>query len=140
MELGEIKAIAAMGMDLQRLKLKVAGLNMVSAGSKLAAGTEVSTYSLSFSNQLSNIHQLSAREVANMQPATIHKNAMQPARVYLPEDPVADKDGFVLKSTIDPTLQMINSVEATRAYEANLRIYNSAVSIGKSAAQIGNTN
>lgn len=140
MEVGEIKAIAAMGMDVQRLKLKVAGLNIANAGATLSPGAQTKTYSVSFSSQLQNIHQLSAGEIASMKTAVIQETADQPTRVYSPEDPGADEQGYILKSSIDTTQEMINSVEATRAYEANLRIYNSALSLEKSALQIGNTN
>ena len=34
--------------------------------------------------------------------------------------PFADKDGYVEYPNIDTTTEMINAIEATRAYEANI--------------------
>ncbi len=140
MELGEVKAIAAMGMELQRLRLKVAGLNIANAGNKVDPSSPLHAYSVSFSEQLGQLHQMSATEIASLKGAVIQEQAIAPKRLYSPEDPAADHQGYVLKTGIDTTKEMIDSVEATRAYEANLRIFNSALSLEKSALQIGNTN
>ena len=41
-------------------------------------------------------------------------------KVLDPTHPFADKDGYVLMPNIDTTTEMINAIEATRAYEANI--------------------
>jgi flagellar basal-body rod protein FlgC len=41
-------------------------------------------------------------------------------KVLDPSHPFADKDGYVQYPNIDTTTEMINAIEATRAYEANI--------------------
>ncbi len=41
-------------------------------------------------------------------------------RVYMPGHPEADADGYIFKPNIDPTMEMVNALEASRAYEANI--------------------
>ena len=39
---------------------------------------------------------------------------------YDPKHPYANKDGYVKKPDINPLIEMVNLMEASRAYEANL--------------------
>jgi flagellar basal-body rod protein FlgC len=39
---------------------------------------------------------------------------------YEPGHPFADEDGYVNYPDIDPSMEQINALEATRAYEANI--------------------
>lgn len=41
-------------------------------------------------------------------------------RVYEPTHPFADADGYVKYPNIEPANEMINALEASRAYEANI--------------------
>jgi len=41
-------------------------------------------------------------------------------KVYDPGHPFADGDGYVDHPNIDPSIEMINAIEAMRAYEANI--------------------
>ncbi len=41
-------------------------------------------------------------------------------KVLEPGNPDADKDGYVSYPNIDPSIEMINALEASRAYEANI--------------------
>ncbi len=41
-------------------------------------------------------------------------------RVYDPGHKFADKDGYVGYPNIDPAIEMVNALEASRAYEANI--------------------
>jgi flagellar basal-body rod protein FlgC len=41
-------------------------------------------------------------------------------RRYEPDNPVAGPDGYVLYPNIDPVVEQVNALEASRAYEANV--------------------
>jgi flagellar basal-body rod protein FlgC len=41
-------------------------------------------------------------------------------KVYEPGHPNADKEGYVQYPNIDSTMEMVNALEASRAYEANI--------------------
>ena len=41
-------------------------------------------------------------------------------RVYEPGHPAADADGYIRKPNVNSTMEMVNALEASRAYEANI--------------------
>ena len=43
---------------------------------------------------------------------------------YDPQNPLADKDGYVKLSNIDPMREMVDMISAMRTYEANLTAFN----------------
>jgi flagellar basal-body rod protein FlgC len=57
--------------------------------------------------------------------------------VYSPQDPNADNDGYVKKTTIDMSTQMGNLIMAQRAYQADTQVASRAQSIYQAALQIG---
>ena len=51
----------------------------------------------------------------------------RPARSsYVPGNPLADEDGFVYKSNINSVQEMANMMEATRSYQTNVEMMNTA--------------
>ncbi|PZO65328.1 MAG: flagellar basal body rod protein FlgC [Paracoccus denitrificans] len=45
------------------------------------------------------------------------------ARIYDPANPLAGADGYYAGSNVDLVIEMADSREAARSYEANLRVY-----------------
>ncbi len=82
--------------------------------------------------------------------ATVHKQAQHQAEqpqfevvemdstklVYNPSHPQADKNGYVQMPDISVIEEMIELVSASRAYEANISVLNSAKQIAKRALNI----
>ncbi|MGE0001248.1 MAG: flagellar basal body rod protein FlgC [Fimbriimonadaceae bacterium] len=54
-----------------------------------------------------------------------------------PGNPLADAQGFVYYSNVDPLMEMVNMISATRAYEANVAAFNSAKGMARAALNIG---
>ena len=55
-----------------------------------------------------------------------------------PSNPYADpKTGMVTMSNVDPTMEMVDMIGASRAYEANISAFNTAKGMINSALQIG---
>jgi len=54
-----------------------------------------------------------------------------------PEHPFADDQGLVYYSNVDPIMEMVNMVSATRSYEANIAAFNSAKGMIRAALTIG---
>ncbi|MHB1158422.1 MAG: flagellar basal body rod protein FlgC [Phycisphaerales bacterium] len=51
-------------------------------------------------------------------------------------NPLADKDGFMEAPNIDPMTEMVNALEATRAYEANITAAEATKSMMNSALRL----
>ena len=57
--------------------------------------------------------------------------------VYDPEHPDADQDGYVHYPNVNIVTEMVDMITATRAYEANVTVINSARSMAMKALEIG---
>lgn len=57
--------------------------------------------------------------------------------VYDPGHPDAGPDGYVLYPNVDPLMEMVNLLAATRAYEANVAVFSAARAMALRALEIG---
>lgn len=57
-------------------------------------------------------------------------------KVFLPEHPDADADGYVQMPNINVVTEMVDMIAASRGYEANLTAFNSAKQIAKDSLEI----
>ncbi|GAB3227347.1 flagellar basal body rod protein FlgC [Pseudaeromonas pectinilytica] len=130
MDISSIKSIAAYGMDLERNRLEAAGLNISTANQPLKSGQVARQFSVDTNSdmaadgEIQNSISLIATPIASKQ-------------VYMPNNVSADEAGMVNYPDVDVTQQLIDVSTATRAYEANIRIYNSASSMSKKLLEIG---
>ncbi|MCK4257432.1 MAG: flagellar basal body rod protein FlgC [Halanaerobiales bacterium] len=67
----------------------------------------------------------------------IKSDMTSPKLVYNPEHPDANEDGYVAMPNINLVSEMVDMIEATRAYEANVTALNSAKSMAMKALEIG---
>jgi len=56
---------------------------------------------------------------------------------YDPDHPLADEDGYVCKPNVDEVEEIIDLMEATRSYEANVTALNATKSMAVKALDIG---
>jgi flagellar basal-body rod protein FlgC len=57
--------------------------------------------------------------------------------VYDPSHPDADARGFVSYPGVNPVSEMVNLIDITRAYEANVRAFNAGRNMLLKALEIG---
>ncbi len=57
-------------------------------------------------------------------------------KVYEPGHKHADAEGYVLYPNVDPAMEMVNALEATRAYEANITAIEATKSMIQSSLRI----
>ena len=60
-----------------------------------------------------------------------------PKRVYEPGNPDADKDGFISLPGVDPIGSMMDLLEISRSYEANLRAFDITRNLMQRTLDIG---
>lgn len=61
-----------------------------------------------------------------------------PARmIYDPRNPAADERGYVAYSNVNPVEEMTNMISASRAYQANVEVMNTAKQLMLRTLQIG---
>ncbi len=57
-------------------------------------------------------------------------------RIYDPSHPMADKDGYYLGSNVDLVIEIADSREAGRSYEANLKMFEQTRQMGASLLEL----
>lgn len=57
-------------------------------------------------------------------------------RKFEPDSPFADSDGYVNYPNIDPAMEMVNALEASRAYEANITTAEATKSMMQSSLRL----
>ncbi|MBN3207473.1 flagellar basal body rod protein FlgC [Pectobacterium brasiliense] len=61
-----------------------------------------------------------------------------PARlVYEPSNPLADGQGYVRMPNVDPVAEMVNTISASRSYQANVEVLNTTKSMMLKTLTIG---
>ena len=68
--------------------------------------------------------------------AQISEDNSQLRRVYDPDHPDADAEGFVTYPNVEVVREMVDLITASRAYEANVTVINAAKTMNKKALDI----
>ncbi len=133
--------ISRSALDVEWRRLEVIADNLANAGTSRTASGEpyraqrlVSGPKADFAKHLGEgADGLSGVTVYGVEPINL-----PPRRVYEPENPQADGDGFVTYSGFDHAAEMVLMVKTSRAYEANLvamtaarQMYVKAMDLGK---------
>ena len=114
-------AISSAGLELERLRVEVASVNLANANT--VAGADGAVF------QPSRVVALAAgvdgfaghmRRQLTVPAGRVEPAALAPRRVHEPGHPLADARGFVAYAPVDPATEMLTLMAATRAYEANV--------------------
>ena len=66
------------------------------------------------------------------------KESNDPLRkVHNPSHPSADTDGYVTQSNVNPVEEMVNMISASRSYQNNVEVMNTAKTLLLKTLQIG---
>ena len=74
---------------------------------------------------------------AGVRVAEIVEDTQEMKRVYNPEHPDADEDGYVTMPNVDLLKETIDSMSAIRSYEANVTALNAMKAMAQKALEIG---
>ncbi|OGI08241.1 MAG: flagellar basal body rod protein FlgC [Candidatus Margulisbacteria bacterium GWF2_35_9] len=72
-----------------------------------------------------------------VQITAITRDDSPPRMDYDPTHPLADERGYVKKPNINVAMEMIRMMDASRAYEANVAVFNASKTMAAKALQIG---
>jgi flagellar basal-body rod protein FlgC len=118
--------IAGSGMNAQSLRLNLVASNISNANSvgKNASDVYKSRQPV-FAAELQN--------VINKQNATSKVNVLgvvesqaSPVMEYSPNHPMANQDGYIFKSNVNTVEEMANMMSASRSYQNNVEVLNTA--------------
>lgn len=145
MDYQNVFAISAAGMNVERLRVEIAALNLANADTVAEAGGAVfqplrvvARRAAAAPADAASFFGLVGNGLAGPA-ATIEAAQLPPRRVLEPGHPLADAQGFVSYAAVDPATEMLTLMSATRAYEANLAAMNAARTMAMKALDIGGT-
>jgi flagellar basal-body rod protein FlgC len=69
--------------------------------------------------------------------ASIQKDPSTPRMVYDPGHPDANTEGYVAYPNVNTVNEMVDMISASRAYEANITVFNASKSMALQALNIG---
>jgi flagellar basal-body rod protein FlgC len=137
MVVDSIFAASRFGLEFERLRLEAASHNIAVANTPNAPGRPaqlmraVAPYGASFGSAIGSTDQ----DIPS-QPALVAVDAAA-REVHDPSDPMADKNGMVSYPRVDMVEEMSALNEASRAYEANVRAFNTLRSMELHSLDVG---
>ena len=75
--------------------------------------------------------------LAGVQVLRVEESQAPPVKRYEPGNPAADAQGYVYAPDIDPVAQLVNMISASRAYQADVEMLNTAKELALSTLNIG---
>ncbi len=118
--------IAGSGMNAQSLRLNLVASNISNANSvSSSTGGVYKSRQPVFSAELQGImnNQDAASKVNVL---GVIENQAPPIMEYAPNHPMADKAGYIYKSNVNTVEEMANMMSASRSYQNNVEVLNTA--------------
>lgn len=142
MSIFDILDIGSSGLAAQRIRQEIISSNLANASTTRTAegGPYVkkdvvfTASKLGFADALSSAMDDGLRGV---RVSEIIEDERAPQKRFQPGHPDADSEGYVSYPNINVIEEMVNMVEATRSYEANLSIMNATKSMAQGAIELG---
>lgn len=137
--------IASSGLNAQRVRMNTIASNLANARTTQTAqggpyqrlDPVFRAVPLSEKKSLSGSDEKSANATHLVEVAEIRSDPNPPQRVYDPNHPDADKEGFVNLPNVNVVEEMVNMITASRAYEAGVTLTQSLKGMARSALSIG---
>ena len=136
MSFEQISSIAASGMAAQRLRVQLVAANVAnSETTRTPEGGPFRRKDAVF--QVASLGKTSdGMDLTGVQVSGILASTEPFITRYEPNHPDADADGIVQYPNIDPTAEMVNLTEATRAFDANVAVIRAVRTMTLSAQEL----
>lgn len=154
--------ISAKGLSIQRKKMNIIAENIAKADSvrgvdgkpyqrkSLVVEDKQNPFTTSFNylkntlklkvteeNHIATQNSISGPNISNDNLQSTEITDKSPGElVYMPDNPYADKNGYVETSNVNIVTEMVDMIAATRSYESNLTALNSTKQIIKDTLNI----
>lgn len=136
MSLLNVFNIAGSGMSAQATRLNTVSSNMANANN--ISGNKDELYRAKnpvFSTIMEEVN--GEFTSAGVRVDAIKESTVEPAQRYEPNNPLADKDGYVYKTNVNVMEEMANMISASRSYQNNVEILNTAKQMMLATLKLG---
>jgi flagellar basal-body rod protein FlgC len=133
MSLFSILDISGSALTAQSQRLNTVASNLANADSATSAdGTPYKAKQIVFSAQ-----PVTQDRSVGVRVEKIVEDQSAPRRVHDPRHPLADKDGYVIMPNVNVVEEMVNMISASRSYQTNAELMNTAKTLLLKTLQIG---
>lgn len=134
--------ISASGMEVQKIRVDTVALNLANVSTtRSASGGPYQPLEVIVgertAQQFENMMHRFRSQYRGAEVIDIVAQGGSPRLVHNPEHPDADSNGMVAYPDVNPVSEMVNLMDATRAYEANVRAINAPKAMALEALDIG---
>jgi flagellar basal-body rod protein FlgC len=129
--------VSGSAVSAQSQRLNVVASNLANADT--VAGPDGKAYKgrqVTFQTQLVGA-QSSDVTAAGVRVSAITENEAPGRKVHNPQHPQADAEGYVTYSNVNPVEEMVNMISASRSYQNNVEVMNTAKSLLLKTLQLG---
>ncbi|AUA57542.1 MULTISPECIES: flagellar basal body rod protein FlgC [Achromobacter] len=81
--------------------------------------------------------QAMGQEIGGVRVAGVIQDPSPLKQVYDPKHPLADAQGYISMPNVDPVAETVNMIAASRSYQANVEVLNTAKSLMQKTLTIG---
>jgi len=128
--------IAASGMNAQNLRLNIVSSNLANVDAvSSSAGETYKARQPVFRAMLNS--QNSKAPAVGVQMVGVVESKAPLIREYSPGHAMADKDGYIYKPNVNSVEEMANMISASRAYQNNVEVINSARQMMNATINLG---
>ena len=137
MSLLSIFDIAGSALSAQSQRMNVSASNMANADSVVGPdGQPYRARQVVFQvNPAAG--QAMGQEIGGVRVAGVIQDPSPLKQVYDPKHPLADAQGYVSMPNVDPVAETVNMIAASRSYQANVEVLNTAKSLMQKTLTIG---
>lgn len=137
MSLLSIFDIAGSALSAQSQRMNVAASNMANADSVVGPdGQPYRARQVVFQvNPAAG--QALGHEIGGVRVAGVVQDQSPLKQVYDPKHPLADAQGYVSMPNVDPVAETVNMIAASRSYQANVEVLNTAKALMQKTLTIG---
>jgi len=133
MSMFDVFKVSGSAVSAQSQRLNVVASNLANADT--VAGPDGQAYKarqVVFQTQL-----MGAVGTAGVTVSTVSEDNTPGRKVHDPKHPQADADGYVTYSNVNPVEEMVNMISASRSYQNNVEVMNTAKSLLQKTLQMG---
>lgn len=138
--LNSVFGIASNGMAAETTRIKASAENMANANVVTGNPDEAfkPQYPIFKTIQANAMSAINGDQPAGgVQVTGTYESQVAPTKRYEPNNPVADKDGYVYQSQVNHMEEMANMISAARSYEINLEMINTTKQMVQRTLHVG---
>ncbi|CAB3651524.1 MULTISPECIES: flagellar basal body rod protein FlgC [Achromobacter] len=137
MSLLSIFDIAGSALSAQSQRMNVSASNMANADSVIGPdGQPYRARQVVFQVNPAP-GQAMGQEIGGVRVAGVIQDPSPLKQVYDPKNPLADAQGYISMPNVDPVAETVNMIAASRSYQANVEVLNTAKSLMQKTLTIG---